>query len=104
MQERRSKLDDELATIDNELAAIAAYEVTRQGKAGGKAARRPRGDRRKKILELIENTADGLTRGEIIEALGLQGNKSGEQSISNALGALKNSNTIGAKDGRYVAA
>ena len=104
VQERRQKLDEELAAIDNELAAIAAYEVTRQGKAGGKAARKPRGDRRRKVVELIENTAAGLTRGEIIEALELRGNKSGEQSISNALSALKNANTIGVRDGRYVAA
>ena len=41
VQERRQKLDDELAAIDNELAAIAAYEVTRQGKAGAKAALSP---------------------------------------------------------------
>ena len=104
VQERRSKLDDELAIIEQELAAIAAYEVTRRGKAGGTAARKPRGDRRRKIVELIQDAADGLTRGEIIEALELRGNKSGEQSISNALNALKKANSIGAKDGRYVAA
>ena len=55
-------------------------------------------------MELIENAADGLTRGEIVEALGLRGDKSGEQSISNALSALKKANTIGVGDGRYVAA
>jgi len=36
----------------------------------------------------------GLTRGEILEKMGLKGNKSGEMSVSNALTALTKSNQV----------
>jgi hypothetical protein len=46
----------------------------------------------------------GLTRGEILERMGLKGNKAGEMSVSNALTALTKSNQV-RRDGRkYLAA
>lgn len=47
----------------------------------------------------------GLTRGEILEKMGLKGNKSGEMSVSNALTALTKSNQVRRNEERkYVAA
>jgi hypothetical protein len=47
---------------------------------------------------------DGLTRGEILEKMGLKGDKSGEMSISNALTALTKANQIFRRDGKYTSA
>ena len=46
----------------------------------------------------------GLTRGEILEKMGLKGNKSGEMSVSNALTSLTKANQVARKDRKYVAA
>jgi hypothetical protein len=48
---------------------------------------------------------EGLTRGEILEKMGLKGNKSGEMSVSNSLTALTKSNQVRRGENRkYVAA
>jgi hypothetical protein len=46
----------------------------------------------------------GLSRGEILDKLGLKGNKQGEMSVSNALKALTKTNQVVRKDGKYVVA
>jgi len=46
-----------------------------------------RGTRREQLLNLIRES-NGLSRGEILESMGLKGNKIGEMSVSNALTAL----------------
>jgi hypothetical protein len=50
-----------------------------------------RGSKRDEFLKLIQES-EGLTRGEILEKMGLKGNKSGEMSVSNTLTALPKSN------------
>jgi hypothetical protein len=111
---RKNKLDQELSEIENELSAIDAYEQAKK-KAPRKAAgrgrrpsaktgrRAPRGEKRRSVLELIQES-NGLTRGEILSALGVKGDKSAEQSVSNALTALKKQNLVVSKDRKYVAA
>ena len=109
---RKNRIDQELSEIESELAAIQAYEQAK--KAPGKAARggrrpaakagkrAPRGEKRRAVLDLIKKSA-GLTRGEILERLGVKGDKSAEQSVSNALTALKKQNLVASKDRKYVA-
>jgi len=47
----------------------------------------------------------GLTRGQLLEKMGVKGNKSGEMSVSNALTALTKSKQLRRAEGRkYVAA
>jgi hypothetical protein len=71
---------------------------TRRVPAGGR-----RGSKRDELLRVIHN-GHGLTRGEILEKMGLKGNKAGEMSVSNALTALTKSNQV-RRDGRkYLAA
>jgi len=60
-----------------------------------------RGRRRDSLLALIRENAGGLMRGEILEEMGLKGNKTGEMSISNALTALTKSNQVSRRDGKY---
>jgi len=62
-----------------------------------------RGSRREALLEIIRQS-DGLSRGEILERMGLKGDKSGEMSVSNALSALTKSNQLRREEGKYRAA
>ena len=95
----------QLAGIDKELSAISAYERAKAGKSerqpkATKNTRMPRGAKREELLSLIEETPN-LTRGEIIDRLGIKGDKSQEQGVSNALATMKKAGTITATDGKY---
>src|ERR1700683_4972586 len=61
-----------------------------------------RGSRREALLKLIADNPTGLKRGELLEKMGLKGNKSGEMSVSNALTALSKSKQVARQDGKYV--
>jgi DNA-binding transcriptional ArsR family regulator len=111
---RKNKLDQELSEIESELSAIEAYEQAKK-KAPRKAASRgrrpaaktgrraPRGEKRRSVLDLIQKS-NGLTRGEILSNLGVKGDKSAEQSVSNALTALKKQHLVVSRDRKYVTA
>jgi DNA-binding transcriptional ArsR family regulator len=110
---RKTRLDQELSEIESELTAIQAYERAKKGKPakaarGGRRAsakvgrRAPRGEKRRAVLELIQKSK-GLTRGEILSTLNVKGDKSAEQSVSNALTALKKQNLVASRDRKYVA-
>ena len=110
---RKNRLERELSEIESELGAIMAYDQAKKkstvgsAKAGRRPAARtggraPRGEKRRAVLELIQRSG-GLTRGEILSNLGVKGDKSSEQSVSNALTALKKQNLVASKDRKYVA-
>jgi len=106
---QQHELENKLAEINRELSAIDAYEAAKTGKAPT-AVRRPRarpqarrGSKREALMQVIKDNPSGLTRGEILERMGLKGDKSGEMSVSNALTALTKANQITRQDGRYVA-
>jgi hypothetical protein len=119
---QQREIEKKLTGIDRELAAIAAYETTKSGKPVAAAttaapaprkarvarkaasARGLRGSKRAPILKLIADNPAGLTRGELLEKMGLKGDKSGEMSVSNALTALSKSNQVRREDGKYLAA
>jgi hypothetical protein len=101
---RRTKIDEELESIDRELAAIAAYEAAKSGKtakrkAGGRAAR---GTVKTSVLGIIQKMPQGIARGDIVATMGTSATKASEQSISNALSALKKAGRITSKDGKYL--
>lgn len=106
---QQKELENKLKDINRELAAIDAYEAAKTGKQalapqqratrGRRQARR--GSRREALLQLIGQHPDGLGRGEILERMGLKGDKSGEMSVSNALTALTKSNQVSRADGKY---
>jgi hypothetical protein len=110
---QQHELDGKLVDINRELAAIDAYEAAKTGKAPA-AARQPRGPRarpqarrgskREALMQVIKDNPSGLTRGEILERMGLKGDKSGEMSVSNALTALTKTNHVTRREGRYIAA
>lgn len=108
---QQQELENKLADLNRELAAIDAYEAAKTGKqssaqppraAGRRQGRR--GSRRDALLQLIGDNPEGLTRGEILERMGLKGDKSGEMSVSNALTALTKRNQVSRMGGKYRAA
>jgi hypothetical protein len=101
-------LAEQLATIDRELSAINAYEAAKQGKGPSSTRQRRapqgrRGSKRNALLGIIKSNPGGLTRGEILEKMGLKGDKSGAMSVSNALTALSKANQVVRRDGKYIA-
>jgi hypothetical protein len=102
---RRAKIDDELKSIDRELAAIAAYEAARSAKTAKRkpGARAARGTVQTSVLEIIQKVPQGIARGDIVATMGTGATKASEQSISNALSALKKAGRITSKDGKYLA-
>ena len=102
---QRRELDNRLAEIDREFQALDAYQVAKTGKpSGGRRTRMQprarRGSRREELLNLIRD-GNGLSRREILERMGLKGDKSGEMSVSNALTALSKGNQVRREGGRY---
>src|SRR3954462_14622302 len=105
---QQEELQRKLDAVDREYAAIEAYETAKTGKAARQEpARRQqqarRGSRREGLLELIRQS-NGLSRGDILERMGLKGDKAGEMSVSNALTALGKSNQVRREGGKYYAA
>jgi predicted NodU family carbamoyl transferase len=101
-------LQEKLAEINREMTAIDAYESAKSGKQQRQTTTRtyrvPRqarsGSRREALLQVIRE-GGGLSRGEILERMGLKGDKSGEMSVSNALTALTKSNQLARREGKY---
>jgi hypothetical protein len=106
---QQHELEGKLADINRELSAIDAYEAAKTGKAltaqqtrGPRRQQARRGSKRDALMQVIKANPSGLTRGEILERMGLKGDKSGEMSISNALTALTKGNQVSRQDGKYV--
>lgn len=105
---QQQQLETKLVDINRELSAIDAYEAAKTGKpARATSTRRAStgraGSKRGQLLEVIR-AGGGLARGEILEKMGLKGNKAGEMSVSNALTALTKANQVSRRDGKYHAA
>ena len=114
-------LGAELKNIDNEMEAIQAYESAKasvpaparrrarkadpEAPAPAKKTRRRRKvSRRTEIVAAIASFGEaGAGRADIIEALNVKGDKSAEQSVSNALAALKKAGGVAHQDGKYIA-
>src|ERR1700719_3623692 len=103
---QQADLQKQLDQVNGMLAKFDVFE----GRAAGKPQTRTRrssgtrrGSKRDELLKVIRE-GHGLTRAEILEKMGLKGNKSGEMSVSNALTALTKTNQVARHDGKYVAA
>jgi len=106
--EARNKADEELDAIDAEFRAINAYQDAKTGKLSngsgvrrrGRVAQVRRGSRREQLVELIRSH-NGLRRQDILDQLGLKGDKTAEMSVSNALTALIKASQLRREDGYY---
>lgn len=110
LTETRRQIDLRLQAVDREFKAVDAYEKAKQGTparsrsrspSGNGAERAPRGSRRAEVKALLESESTGLTRGEILDHLGLKGNKVASMSISNALSAMLKSGELTRNDKNY---
>ena len=108
----RKEADAQLAAIDTELQAIAAYERVKKGKTvrmathtdGENKPRKPReSGKRNEVLTLVQSFPHGATRGDLIDKLNIKGDKAAEQSLSNALASLKKQGHLTQTDGKYTA-
>lgn len=101
-------LNEEAAGYRRELSAIDAYERAKTGTSNGartgNGTRSPRGAKQETLFSLIQGSGDGMTRAQILEAVGVKGDKKAEGSISNALTNMKKAGKIGLNDGIYRAA
>src|SRR5665648_620350 len=91
-QAKQQEAGREIAQLEAQLAAIAAYDAALKGTSAPdkpRAARGRRGEKREAIRELIAQHPDGLTSKELLTAMQAHGDKAAEQSISNALSAMK---------------
>ena len=108
--QKKREVEQELEAIERELAAIEAYEKAKGGSARAAKAKRPaarrapRGEKRAAVIEVVSKHPDGLSRGEILNLMGVKGDKSSEQSVSNALSALMKQSQLVKKDKKYVSA
>ena len=96
----RTELVAKLSAIDQELEAIAAYEAAKTGSplpsSGGR-----RSGIREAVYRQIAESQEGMTRSDVLEAMGARGDKKLEQSVSNALSALKKAERVSLVNGLY---
>jgi hypothetical protein len=107
VQEQLDQLDEMLSKFDVFEGKHRPGRQTRAsgGRKGGSksTSQRRRGSKREELMQVIRE-GGGLTRGQILEKMGMKGNKSGEMSVSNALTALTKSNQIRREGRAYHAA
>src|SRR5258708_37527919 len=106
LRTKQQELEAQRATLETELDALDAYEAARSGKTrkSRTVSRAPWGSRQQAVLAVIAKSRKGMTRGDILPAMGLKGNEVGERAVSNALTALKKAKRVTAKDRKYLAA
>jgi predicted transcriptional regulator len=61
-----------------------------------------RGSKREALLQLIRENPGGMSRGQILERMGLKGDKTEAASISSVLAALTKDGQVGRRDRKYV--
>jgi len=103
---QQQELQRQLDEVNEMLHKFDAFEgkatAARQPARTRRAPTSRRGSKREELLQVIRD-GNGLTRGEILEKMGLKGDKSGEMSVSNALTALTKTNQVSRRDDRkYV--
>ena len=112
------KLDEQKAKLlkDAKAEALAAaekaiadlrelgfnYRLVLAGTDTGNPKKRRTGIR-DEVLASVKAHPKGFNRADLLEAMNVKGDKSGEQSVSNALSALKRAGTITTDDGVYKA-
>jgi hypothetical protein len=112
--QKKKTVDQELDSIEDELAAIEAYDKAKGGQPKRAFKRAPkravgrrrarRGEKRQAVLDLVKQHPEGLSRGELLNLMGVKGDKAGEQSVSNALSALTKQQQLSRREGKYVPA
>jgi len=101
---QQQELQKQLDEVNGMLSKFDVFEGKRAAPTQARGRRSTgarRGSKREELLKVIRE-GDGLTRGEILEKMGLKGNKLGEMSVSNALTALTKGNQVRREGGKYL--
>jgi len=109
LDEEKQKLVQQAKTEALKAAESAIAELNALGfnysLVEGKGTRPTSGKRRTgirlEVLNIIKQNPKGIARAGILDGLSAKGDNAAEQSVSNALSALKKAGTITAKDGLY---
>lgn len=95
---RKKALDDEIAGVDRQLSAIAAYYKVLEGKPAKTTQRAPRGSQKQTILDHLKEHP-GAKPADIAKALSLKA-----QGVSNVLSTLKKEGTVKSHEKGYAVA
>ena len=102
--DQQRELQRQLDEVDAMLRKFDAFEgkgrAGRQGTGTRRSGTGRRGSKREALLKVIQE-GNGLSRGDILEKMGLKGDKAGEMSVSNALTALTKGNQVRRDNGKY---
>jgi len=71
--------------------------------AGVKGTGSRRSGIRQEVLATVKAQPNGISRADLLDTLNAKGDTSAEQSVSNALSALKKNGSISGEDGIYKA-
>lgn len=94
LTEEKQKLETRLQEINRELEAVTAYERAKTGKTTTPTTGTRRSGIRNDVFTVIAASTEGMNRRQLLEHFNAVGDKKLEQSISNALSALKKSGQI----------
>jgi hypothetical protein len=104
MFSQQRELQQQLDAVNAMLAKFDVFEGKATARTPPGRTRRAtttaRGSKRDALLQVIRD-GGGLSRGEILDKMGLKGDKAGEMSVSNALTALTKSQQVERRDGKY---
>ncbi len=113
LDEQKTKLMEQakktiLAKAEQSVAELNQLGFDYRLVEGGTTTRTTTGRRRtgirQEVLDTIKKHPQGIGRADILTTMDAKGDKSAEQSVSNALSALKKANTIvSTDDGKYKA-
>ena len=109
LEEQKNRLLEKARKEAVEKAEVAIAELNALGfnfrLVGGPSTsgRKRRTGVRQQVLNAIQDRPRCLSRADLLEKLGAKGDKSAEQSVSNALAALKKIKSISATNGTYRA-
>lgn len=107
LAQQKKVIDVQIAQLQTELNAIAAYESAKEGKkivlkntSSPQTNTRQSGIRRS-VLDVISSATNGIKRRELIDRFDAKGDKAKMQSITNAVANLKRNNAITLENGIY---
>lgn len=97
IQDDIKRLTAESENVKRELSALDAYDKAKHGIIAKRAPRST--SMRAQVVALLQSNP--MKRGDIIDALGVKGDKGKEQSVSNTLATMKKSGAVTLTDGVY---
>ena len=101
LMKRVATLQEEVADLDHEIAALDAYDSALIGKQNSKIVR---GAQQETLLALIGAKVGGMSRGEILDELGIKADKKRSAAVSSALVSMKKAGKLTSSEGRYQTA